>query len=75
MFTEIKAIEAEYEVKMGFKHTEKPFRTPSMTGLIIKALFAVARRIEELEIHIHGSSNRNGPVKTGGGFPPGTPNW
>lgn len=53
MFTEIKQIETTYEERMGFKHDEKPYGRPSLTGLIIKALFAIAREVDDLKKEVY----------------------
>lgn len=52
MFNEVKAIERRYEEKMGFSHDTNPYGE-SITGLIIKALFAIAREVDSLKKEVY----------------------
>ncbi len=52
MFEDIKSIEDHYERKMGFKPLDKPYDKPSLTGLIISALYSIARNVRELRAEV-----------------------
>lgn len=51
MFNAIKQIESCYEERMGYAHVDsmKVRGIVSLTGLIIKALFSIAREVDELK--------------------------